>query len=126
MEHDIISNMQKGLWVGQSMISPEGFTPFDTPPAPTNISLSSFKENSSVITIDGHEIKSISTSDSSSSKTSMAFLTSIDALIGFIKNFCFAILFFAKDSSFLYSRWKQGTTIIKNHSVALKALEVMI
>ena len=122
----MISNIQKGLWIGQSMISLEGFTSFDIPPAPTNISLSSFKENSSVITIDGHKIKSISTSDSSSGKTGMAFPTSINALIGFIKNFCFAISFFAKDSSFLYSRWKQETKIIKKHSVALKALEVVI
>ena len=73
------------------------------PLVPNNLSLSSFKENSSIITIDSYEIKSVSVSDSISNKSGTAYPTKIDSLIGFMKNFYFAISFFAKESSFSYS-----------------------
>ena len=126
IENDIILNMQKGLWVGQSILNLEGFTLFDTPLALTNLSLSNFKENSSIITIDSYEIKSVLVVDSNANKNRMAFPTMINALISFMKNFGFTISFFAKETSFLHLRWKQGIKIIKQYSVALKALEVVV
>ena len=85
------------------MITSEGFTPFDILLVSTNLSLSNFKENSSIITINSHKIKSVSAANSISNKSEINYPTIIDGLIGFIKNFCFTILFFTKDSSFLYS-----------------------
>ena len=108
------------------MITLEEFTLFDVLLAPTNLSLSNFKENSSIITIDSNKIKFVSVSDSISNKSRITYPTNIDSLIGFIKNFCFATSFFVKESSFSYSQWKQGTKIVKKNSVALKALEIVV
>ena len=83
------------------MITPEGFALLDTFLAPTNLSLSNFKENSSIITINSYKIKSVSASDSISNKSGITYPTNIDSLIRFIKNFCFSTFFFTKKSSFL-------------------------
>ena len=86
------------------MLNLEDFTPFDTSSVPTNLSLSNFKENSSIITINSYTIKSVLVADSNANKNGIAFLTTIDVLISFMKNFGFSISFFAKETSFLHLR----------------------
>ena len=84
------------------MINPKGLIPFDTPPILANLSLANFKETSSIITIDGYEISSISSFESNTTKSGVSFPTTMDFLIGYMKNFCFIIAFFIQDSSYFY------------------------
>ena len=92
----------------QSIITLEEFTPFNTPPMLKNPSLSNFKETSSIITINSHGIKSVSAAETNSNKLGMAFQIIIDALIGFIKNFCFASSFLLKRLHFyIWDRSKE-------------------
>ena len=101
MESNMITNIQKGLWVRQLMLIPKDFTLFKTPIALASISLASFKEDTFIITIDSYEISLILSESSSELKMNRLLikrLNKIDELVSYMKNFYFAAKFFAKES----------------------------
>ena len=68
MQPNMILNMLKGLWLGQSALIPEGFTPFKTLAALITQSLAQFNNSSSIIIINGLEFSFLSNELSSSNR----------------------------------------------------------
>jgi len=129
MQPNLISNLLKGLLVGQSVLIPERLIPFETPYAPLHQSLSQFNKKKSIIIIDGHTIIStdfdLSSSDGKDSKLGFIIPSTIDQAIHHIKNFVFLVAFLLKPTSYLHIKWKEATKIIKQHHTILSSLAVV-
>jgi len=113
----MMSNLLKGLILGQSFIIPEGLIPIETPLAPLEQSLSQFNIQNSSLIINSHKISitnnNLSASDEKDSKAGFIIPYDVNPLVYYLNNFEFIVSLILRSDSQATERVRAAAEIIE-------------